>query len=75
MLVENIWMNIIAHLLNSLKFVVVCVGVVFKKNQFWMNLKKKDFNSFISNVKGWKLMDNLNKFEIFPLDLLETVDS
>ena len=42
--------------------------------QFWTNLKK-GFNSFNSGVKGWKLMENLNKFEIIPLDPLETVDS
>ena len=31
-----------------------------------MNLKKRGFSSFNSSVKGWKLMDSLNKFEIFP---------
>ena len=49
--------------------------VLFLKKSILDEFEKKGFNSFNSNVKGWKLMDNLNKFEIFPLDLLETVDS
>ena len=49
--------------------------VLYKKKQFWNEFEKKGFNSFNSSVKGWKLMDNLNKFEIFPLDSLETTDS
>ena len=55
-----------------------CCGVCcccFKKKSILNEFEKNGFNSFNSNVKGWKLMDNLNKFEIFPVDLLETVDS
>ena len=57
-----------------MKIFVVNVGVVLKKS-ILDEFEKKGFNSFNSKVKGWKLMDNLNKFEIFPLDPVETVDS
>ena len=53
---------------------MVNVGVVLKK-LILDEFEKKGFNSFNSKVKGWKLMDNLNKFEIFPLDPVETFDS
>ena len=58
--------------LNSLKIVVVNVGVVFLKKSILDEFEKKGFNSFNSKVKGWKLMANLNKFEIFTLDPVET---
>ena len=44
--------------------------VLYIKKQFWNEFEKKGFNSFNSSVKGWKLMDSLNKFEIFSLDPL-----
>ena len=46
-----------------------------KKKSILDEFEIKGFNSFNSKVKGWKLMDNLNKFEIFSLDTVETVDS
>ena len=58
--------------LNSLKIVVVNVGVVFLKKSILDEFEKNGFNSFNSKVKGWKLMANLNKFEIFTLDPVET---
>ena len=54
---------------------MVNVGVVFLKKSILDEFEKKGFNSFNSKVKGWKLMNNLNTFEIFPLDPVETVDS
>ena len=63
---------------SSFRMFENCCGVCWcyiKKNQFWNEFEKKGFHSFNSSVKGWKLMDNLNKFEIFPLDSLETTDS
>ena len=47
-----------------------CIGQKSILGEF----EKKGFNSFNSAIKGWKLMENLNRFEIFPLDPLETVD-
>ena len=57
---------------SSFKQYENCCGVCWcwiKKKSILDEFEKKGFNSFNSNVKDWKLMDNLNKFEIFPLDL------
>ena len=62
-------------LLKCSKIVVVFVGIVSEKKSILDEFEKKGFNSFNSGVKCWKLMGNLNKFEIFPLDPLETIDS
>ena len=74
-MIENIWKNITVRLLKCLKIVVVFVGVVSEKKTILDEFEKKDFNSFNSSVKSWKLIGNLNKFEIFPLDPFETIDS
>ena len=74
-MIENIWKNITVRLLKCLKIVVVFVGVVSEKKTILDEFKKKGFNSFNSSVKSWKLIGNLNKFEIFPLDPFETIDS
>ena len=74
-MIENIWKNITVRLLNCLKIVVVFVGVVSEKKTILDEFEKKGFNSFNSSVKSWKLIGNLNKFEIFPLDPFETIDS
>ena len=63
------------RLLKCLKIVVVFVGVVSEKKTILDEFEKKGFNSFNSSVKSWKLIGNLNKFEIFPLDPFETIDS
>ena len=63
------------RLLKCLKIVVVFVGVVSEKKTILDKFEKKGFNSFNSSVKSWKLIGNLNKFEIFPLDPFETIDS
>ena len=63
------------RLLKCLKIVVVFVGVVSEKKTILDEFEKKAFNSFNSSVKSWKLIGNLNKFEIFPLDPFETIDS
>ena len=74
-MIENIWKNITVRLLKCLKIVVVFVGVVSEKKTILDEFEKKGFNSFNSSVKSWKLIGNLNKFEIFPLDPFETIDS
>ena len=74
-MIENIWKNITVRLLKCLKIVVVFVGVVSEKKTILDDFEKKGFNSFNSSVKSWKLIGNLNKFEIFPLDPFETIDS
>ena len=74
-MIENIWKNITVRLLKCLKIVVVFVGVVSEKKTIFDEFEKKGFNSFNSSVKSWKLIGNLNKFEIFPLDPFETIDS
>ena len=52
----------------------VCWCCIRKKNNIG-RIWKKGFNSFNSSVKSWILIGNLNKFEIFPLDPFETIDS
>lgn len=55
-----------------------CCGVCWcclRKKQILEEFEKKGSNSFNSNVKGWKLMENLNRFEIFLLGSAETIDS
>ena len=74
-MIENIWKNITVRLLKCLKIVVVFVGVVSEKKTILDEFEKKGFNSFNSSVKSWKLIGNLNKFEIFPLDPFQTIDS
>ena len=74
-MIENIWKNITVRLLKCLKIVVVFVGVVSEKKTILDKFEKKGLNSFNSSVKSWKLIGNLNKFEIFPLDPFETIDS
>ena len=74
-MIENIWKNITVRLLKCLKIVVVFVGVVSEKKTILDEFEKKGFNSFNSSVKSWILIGNLNKFEIFPLDPFETIDS
>ena len=74
-MIENIWKNITVRLLKCLKIVVVFVGVVSEKKTILDEFETKGFNSFNSSVKSWKLIGNLNKFEIFPLDSFETIDS
>ena len=74
-MIENIWKNITVRLLKCLKTVVVFVGVASEKKTILDEFEKKGFNSFNSSVKSWKLIGNLNKFEIFPLDPFETIDS
>ena len=74
-MIENIWKNITVRLLKCLKIVVVFVGVVSEKKTILDEFEKKGLNSFNSSVKSWKLIGNLNKFEIFPLDPFETIDS
>ena len=53
----------------------VCWCCIRKKKTILDEFEKKGFNSFNSSVKSWKLIGNLNKFEIFPLDPFETIDS
>ena len=56
----------------------ICCGVCwccFKRKSILDELEKKGFKTFNSSVKGWKLINNLNIFEIFPLDPVETIDS
>ena len=63
---------------GSFKIFENCCGVCWnciRKKSILDEFEKKGFNSFNSGVKRWKLMENLNKFEIFPLDPLETIDS
>ena len=63
---------------GSFKMFENCCGVCWnciRKKSILDEFEKKGFNSFNSGVKRWKLMENLNKFEIFPLDPLETIDS
>ena len=55
--------------LISLKTVVVNAGVVFEEIQFWMNLRKRVLTHLILKVEGWKLVDELNKFEIITLGI------
>ena len=55
-----------------------CCGVrwcCFKRKAILDEFEKKGFKAFNSSVKGWKLINNLNIFEIFPLDPVETIDS
>ena len=40
----------------------------FKRKLVLDGFEIKGFNSFNSKVKGWKLMNDLNRFEIFSLD-------
>ena len=40
----------------------------FKGKSVLDGFEKKGFNSFNSKVKSWKLMNDLNRFEIFSLD-------
>ena len=42
----------------------------FKRKSVLDGFEKKGFNSFNSKVKSWKLMNDLNRFEIFSLDLV-----
>ena len=63
---------------GSFKMFENCCGVCWnciRKKSILDEFEKKGFNSFNSGVKRWKLMENLNKFEIFPLDPFETIDS
>ena len=70
--------NLEEYYSGSFKMFENCCGVCWnciRKKLILEEFEKKGFNSFNSGVKGWKLMENLNKFEIIPLDPLETVDS
>ena len=49
-------------------FVVACVS---KEYLFQLNLKKKGFHSFHSDVNEWKLIEDLISFEIFPFNDLK----
>ena len=40
----------------------------FKRKLVLDGFEIKGFNSFNSKVKGWKLMNDLNRFEVFSLD-------
>ena len=59
----------------SFKMFENCCGVCWcciRKKPILDEFLKKGFNSFNSDVKSWKLIENLNKFEIFPLDPQES---
>ena len=54
-----------------------CCGVCwccFKRKSILDEFEKKGFKTFNSMVKGWKLINDLNTFEIFPFDPVETID-
>ena len=46
---------------------MIAVVNVKEEKQCKMNLKKKGFYSFNSSVFIWKMIDDLNNFEIFPV--------
>ena len=55
-----------------------CCGVCWcclKRKSILHEFEKKGFNTFNLMVKGWKLVNDLNTFEIFLLDSVETIDS
>ena len=59
----------------SFKMFENCCGVCWcciREKPILDEFLKKGFNSFNSDVKSWKLIENLNKFEIFPLDPQES---
>ena len=49
----------------------MCIKRIFILDE----LKKKEFNSFNSDVNEWKLIENLISFEIFPFDDLKRTNA
>ena len=52
-----------------------CCGVCWcciKRKRILFEFEKKEFNSFDKSVECWKIVDDLNSFDIFPVDPLDS---